>query len=388
MAGNKTLYAKNTLRQVLHIVNWRFLFIGICGLLLFCANAQAQHVVTFCGEPVPMNQQYVQDKLINVIKKQVNVVNLPSLRQRANLYMPIVEQYLVAYGLHPDLKYLPIVESGFLTKAESGVGARGIWQIMPATARGYGLTIGNGVDEREDFDKATRIACTLIRDNYKMLIKFVGGANWPLAIAAYNFGIGNIVNNVKQQGFNYFTMRLNPETALYVYKIIAVKELFEYPEIYNSKFGYNVFNANSKKNKKADPSKLEVNNDPKVIEDIENEILKNKDKKQPRVVKEEYILAHVEGRIKNFQDGDIVNIVLDEDLSTNNYGHSFAGYKFGIKGWIVDDRIYFDLGYGHDVTLFDIKKKKGVPLTELLSEKRINVLLKNVVSEKATDTVK
>jgi len=107
----------------------------------------AQHIVTFCGEPVPMNQQYVQDKLINVIKKQVHVVNLPSLRQRANLYMPIVERYLAAYGLHADLKYLPIVESGFLTKAESGVGAKGIWQIMPATAKGYGLVVCNGVDE-------------------------------------------------------------------------------------------------------------------------------------------------------------------------------------------------------------------------------------------------
>ncbi|ULT42799.1 hypothetical protein KRR40_04380 [Niabella defluvii] len=47
-----------------------------------------QHIVTFCGEPVPMNQQFIQDKLINVIKKQVNVVNLPSLRQRANSIFP------------------------------------------------------------------------------------------------------------------------------------------------------------------------------------------------------------------------------------------------------------------------------------------------------------
>ena len=365
-----------------HIQNKTKQFLCAFAAWSIALTGNTQHVVTFCGELVPMNQQYVQDKLINVIKKQVNVVNLPSLRQRANLYLPIVERYLVAYGLHPDLKYLPIVESGFLTKAESGVGAKGIWQIMPATARGYGLVVGNGIDERENFDKATRIACTLIRDNYKMLIKFVGGANWPLTIAAYNFGIGNIVDNVKRQGFNYFTMKLNPETGLYVYKIIAVKELFEYPEIYNSKFGYNIFNPNSRRNKKADPSQLKVENDPDILNEIEKEIVKNKDKPQPKVLKEEYVLAHVEGGVENFLDGDIVTIALDEDLKTTKSGLSFSGYKFGVKGWIIDDRVFFDLGYGHDVTLLDTEKKKGILLTELLSQKRIDVLLKNIVYEK------
>lgn len=339
----------------------------------------AQHIVTFCGEPVPLDQQFIQGKLINTIKKQVNVVNLPSLRQRANSYLPLVERYLAAYGLHRDLKYLPIVESGFLTKAESPVGARGIWQIMPATARGYGLAVGNGMDERENFDKATRLACQLMRDNYNTLRKLTGATNWPLAIAAYNFGAGNIVNAIRRQGHNYFTMSLNPETGLYVYKIIAMKELFEYPELYNSKFGYNIFSA--KVNRKANIEDLNVQNEPNLLEEIEKEIAKNKDKKQV-VVNEEYVLAHLEGKVKNFQDGDFVNIVLDEDLRTTNYGLSFKGYKFGVQGWIIDDRVFFKLGYDHDVTLLDTGKEKGVLLTDLLSKKRINVLLKNLVYEK------
>ncbi|MFV0607401.1 MAG: lytic transglycosylase domain-containing protein [Niabella sp.] len=355
---------------------------NIVVLFVLCCctkTVAAQHIVTFCGDVVPLDQQFIQSKLINTIKKQVNVVNLPSLRQRANLYMPLVERYLAAYGLHSDLKYLPIVESGFLTKAESPVGARGIWQIMPATARGYGLSVGTGYDDRENFDKATRLACQLIKDNYNMLIKFVGRTNWPLAIAAYNFGIGNIVNAVKQQGYNYFTMNLNKETGLYVYKIIAVKELFEYPEIYNSKFGYNIFST--KTNRKANVGDLEVNNDPNLLEEIEKEVAKNKDKKETPV-KEEYVLAHVNGKIKNFQDGDFVDVVLDENLSTSNYGQSFKGYKFGVQGWIIDDRVFFKLGYDHDVTLLDTDKHKGILLTDLLSKKRINVLLKNLIYEK------
>lgn len=357
----------------------------LCALLMLMTvffgkrNASAQHIITFCGEPVPMNQQFVQDKLINVIKKQVNVVNLPSLRQRANSYFPLLERYLVAYGLHPDLKYLPIVESGFLTRAESGVGAKGIWQIMPATARGYGMQVGNGIDERENFDKATRVACQLIRDNYTGLKKLTGTVTWPLTIAAYNFGIGNIVNAVKAQGNNYFTMKLNPETGLYVYKIIAVKELFEYPELYNSKFGYNIFSSKAGPGKKPKTSDLEVINDPDILEAIEKELEKNRDKKPPEILEEQYVFAHVEGKIKNFQDGDMVTIVLDDDLKTTNYGLSFKGYSFGVQGWIIDDRVFFKMGYGHDVTLLDLDKQKGILLTDLLAKKRIDVLLKNIV---------
>lgn len=354
--------------------------VGVYVLFVSTISLSAQHIVTFCGEPVPMNQQFVQNKLVNVIKKQVNVVNLPSLRQRANAYFPLVEKYLRAYGLHADLKYLPIVESGFLTKAESGVGAKGIWQIMPATARGYGMQVANGVDERENFDKATRVACQLIRDNYTGLRKLAGTVTWPLAIAAYNFGIGNILNAIRAQGNNYFTMALNTETGLYVYKIIAVKELFEYPELYNSKFGYNIFNSNS--GKKSSDKDLEVINDPTIINDIENEIAKNKDKEVPKIKEEQFVMAHVEGKIKNFQDGDIVSIVLDEDLKTSNYGLSFKGYSFGVQGWIIDDRVFFKLGFDHDVTLLDLDKEKGILLTDLLSEKRIDVLLKNIVYEK------
>lgn len=356
--------------------------VGLVTLLLLSNFfSTSQHIITFCGEPVPMQQQFVQDKLMNVIKRQVNVVNLPSLRQRANMYMPVVERYLAAYGLHSDLKYLPIVESGFLTKAESGVGAKGIWQIMPATARGYGLAIGNGVDERENFDKATRLACQLIRDNYNGLLKLAGTVNWPIAIAAYNFGIGNILNAVRAQGSNYFTMKLNPETGLYVYKIIAVKELFEYPELYNSRFGYNIFSSTAKPKKQAKPEDLEVTNDASIIDQIESEIVKNKDKKAP-VIKEEYVMAHINGKIKRFKDGDIVTIVLDDDLKTSNYGLSFKDYSFGVQGWIIDDRVYFKLGFGHDVTLLDLEKNKGIPLVSLISNKRIDVLLKNLVYQK------
>jgi len=110
-------------------------------------------------------------------------------------------------------------------------------------------------------------------------------------------------------------------------------------------------------------------------------VAKNADRKET-VVKEEYIMAHVQGRIRNFQDGDIVEVVLDEDLQTARKGLSYKGYKFGVQGWIIDDRVFFKLGYDHDVTLLDTNKEKGILLADLLSQKRIDVLLKNLVYEK------
>lgn len=346
----------------------------------FVATAQSSHMITFCGYPVPLQQDFVQNKMINVIKSQVNVVNLPELRRRANSYMPTIEKYLNAYGLHNDLKYLPIVESGFISNAESGVGARGLWQIMPATARGYGLKIEAGNDERENFDKSTRLACQLIRDNYTTIKRLTGVTNWPLAIAAYNFGAGNIVKAVKSQGSNYFTMNLNKETSLYVYKIIAVKELFEYPEIYNSQFGYNLFSNNAKAPKARKPK--DNSSDDEIASEISKEIVKNinsktKEKKQKEVL----VLAHIEGNFKKFKDGDLVNIVLDDDLITEKDGKSFKGYSFGIQGWIIDDRVFFKLGYGHAVTLLDSDLEKGVLLSELKTRKKVNVILKNYVNE-------
>src|SRR6218665_682560 len=197
------------------------------------------HEVVFCGERIPVDNNFVASKLMNVIRKQVPVVNLPKLRQQANAWFPTFERYLSRHGLPLDLKYIPVVESGF-TNATSHAGAAGYWQLMPETARGLGLTVNDAIDERLDISKATEAACKLLKSYYSSI------GVWALTLAGYNFGIGNISKAMKKQGSNYFSRQLNPETAIYVYKIIAVKELFEYPELYIKDFGYNVFNSQAK----------------------------------------------------------------------------------------------------------------------------------------------
>src|SRR6188768_1363988 len=126
----------------------KFLFaVGlVCCLLVAPSGICSAHEIIFCGEVIPVNKDFVANKLMNVIRNQIPNVNLPSLRQRALTYFPYVSSMLKKAGIPEDFKYLPIVESGFMVLT-SRVGARGFWQIMPGTAKEYGLLMNASVDE-------------------------------------------------------------------------------------------------------------------------------------------------------------------------------------------------------------------------------------------------
>lgn len=100
-------------------------------------------------------------------------------------YLPAMENSFVEHGLPLELTRLPFVESSFNVRAESKVGASGIWQIMPETGRSY-LVVNEHVDERNSPLKASLAAIKLMKFNYKIL------NDWPLAVSAYNHGAGGI----------------------------------------------------------------------------------------------------------------------------------------------------------------------------------------------------
>jgi hypothetical protein len=333
----------------------------ILALLLMTPRAHTRmHEVIFCGERIPVDNNFVASRLMNVIRKQVPVVNLPKLRRQANTWFPVFEKYLARHGLPMDLKYIPIVESGF-TNATSHAGAAGYWQLMPETAKGLGLTVNDAVDERMDIVKSTEAACKLLKSYYSSI------GVWALTLAGYNFGIGNISKAIKKQGSNYFSMQLNPETAVYVYKIIAVKELFEYPELYMKDFGYNVFNADAR------PVQMSGGSDDD--DDFKSMSVKvmSKTAKEPKV-KLAYYSAHIEDT-KKFKDGDLVRIVFDEDIYTSS-GLSKKGYGFKATGWLIDGRVFIDLNMGHELTVLAMDNQKGIPLEELKSQKKTEVILR------------
>ncbi|MCD8498437.1 MAG: lytic transglycosylase domain-containing protein [Alphaproteobacteria bacterium] len=104
---------------------------------------------------------YLKDYLVNGYRQTEDILG------RTVMYFPIFEHYLTIYGLPKELMYLAIVESALDPTAKSPVGAAGLWQLMPHTARQYGLRVDGAVDERFDPYRSTEAAVRLLADLYK-----------------------------------------------------------------------------------------------------------------------------------------------------------------------------------------------------------------------------
>jgi membrane-bound lytic murein transglycosylase D len=113
---------------------------------------------------------------------------------RAENYLPIVREGVLRQSLPPELAFLPLVESAFEPRAVSSAGAAGLWQLMPDTARRFGLRVTDKVDERFNVRKATYAATAYLA----WLYNYFG--DWPLAIAAYNCGEGAMQNALQRSG--------------------------------------------------------------------------------------------------------------------------------------------------------------------------------------------
>ncbi|GAB4130544.1 MAG: lytic transglycosylase domain-containing protein [Raineya sp.] len=148
--------------------------------------------------------------------------------KRANYWLPRFEKILLEMGVHPDFKYLPIIESN-LSNVVSPAGAGGFWQIMPEVAPTYGLEISEEVDERYHPIKSAYAAAKILKENYQ---KF---GSWALAAAAYNAGAGYLEGAISfQKQKSYYNLYLYPETARYVMRLVAFKNIYENPK----KYGY------------------------------------------------------------------------------------------------------------------------------------------------------
>lgn len=225
-------------------------------LLLLSYQSLAARELTFCGQPVPIHDPNVQQKFYTIIRTQIPVANLQSIRHNFNKYSWFIRKHLAARNLPMDLQYLPIVESNFRNSPKSSAGAAGLWQIMPETATGEGLSL-QPEDQRLNPNYSTPAACNILLKFYRSIERENRGVgDWALTCAAYNFGPGNVIKMMRAQKGNYFTMNMNSETAKYVYKILAIKELFEHPEDYSGRqyFGTNVF-ATPPSTPSAKPSK-------------------------------------------------------------------------------------------------------------------------------------
>lgn len=136
---------------------------------------------------------------------------------RAQELAPAAKEIFRAQGVPPEMVWLAEVESSFDPEARSPVGARGLFQFMPATAQRFGLRVFP-IDERTDPAKSAKAAAQYLRALHGRF------RDWPLAIAAYNAGegrVGRALDASPTRSFDAIASKLPAETRLYVPKVMA-----------------------------------------------------------------------------------------------------------------------------------------------------------------------
>jgi len=144
-------------------------------------------------------------------------------------YLHYIHRVFYRYDLPPELAHLPILESCFDTRADSG-SARGMWQFTKSTAKDYGLRVSWLSDDRLNWRKSTHSAARYLKKLGEMFDN-----NWELALAGYNGGPGYMSRQIKSQGTrNFWELELRKETRDYVPKFLAMLSVARkrYPELY------------------------------------------------------------------------------------------------------------------------------------------------------------
>ena len=218
------------------------LLIGGCPVV---ANAQSlydnnkQQCVTAIAPDVPESMYFARTEISfdridmferldrEIISFMYGHTNTLLSIKRANRYFPIIVPILEKNGIPKDFAYLAVVESFLENRAISYAKAGGIWQLMPATARQYGLEVGDEIDERFHLEKATEAACKYFKAAYNKY------KCWATVAASYNAGMGRISSELsKQNADNGFDLFLNSETSRYMFRLLAIKLIMEHPKDY------------------------------------------------------------------------------------------------------------------------------------------------------------
>ncbi len=178
----------------------------------------------FAGENMPLNLYYVRESLERELLANTYMHSSTIMMfKRANRWFPIIEPILKKNKIPDDFKYLVLAESN-LVNVVSPAGAEGFWQFIKTTGIRYGLEITEEVDERYNVEKATQAACDYFRDAYEQY------KSWTLVAASYNRGIDGVQKAIdKQKVSNYYDLFLVDETARYVYRIAAIKQVYLHP---------------------------------------------------------------------------------------------------------------------------------------------------------------
>ena len=155
------------------------------------------------------------------------------MTERSRLYIFHIVEELELRGMPTELALLPYIESAFNPQAVSSAKAAGMWQFMPATGSSFDLRQNMLRDDRRDVIASTRAALDYLQ---KLHDRF---GDWHLALAAYNWGQGNVNRAIERNkanglGTSYLDLNMPAETRQYVPKLQAVKNIIARPDSYGS----------------------------------------------------------------------------------------------------------------------------------------------------------
>ena len=150
---------------------------------------------------------------------------------RSSRYLFYIVQEVNARNMPTEIALLPFVESAFVTNAKSSAKAVGLWQFMPATGKDFRLTQNVFRDERRDVLQSTDAALDYLQRLYKQF------GSWDLALAAYNWGEGNVSKAQKRNlalglPTDYLSLKMPNETRNYVPKLMAYRQIVLDPQAY------------------------------------------------------------------------------------------------------------------------------------------------------------
>lgn len=186
--------------------------------------------ISWAGEPVPVNpdtkERLDRELSVNAYWQSSTLLNI----KNANKHFPTIERILAEEGVPDDFKYLAVAESN-LRNVTSSAAAKGFWQFRKLAAKEWNLEVNSEVDERYHVEKATRAAARYLKHMHNRF------GSWTNAAAAYNVGPTKFSRLLRTQKVDsYYDLHLNNETARYVFRLIAMKEILQNP----GGFGFDV----------------------------------------------------------------------------------------------------------------------------------------------------
>ena len=172
---------------------------------------------------------YYHNEKVNEQLKAFPQYYFNRLSERILVHQFYLNRKIQEKGLPAELALLPLIESELDLNARSPARAMGLWQLMPRTARAYGLKVSKKCDERTDLEKATDAALTYIEYLYQRT------NDWMLTIAAYNAGLYRVKQSIalKASGeysdVGFWSLELPAETRKHVAKFLALSHVVLLP---------------------------------------------------------------------------------------------------------------------------------------------------------------